>query len=197
MSILCKINLHSWEGCRCRRCGRTRDEAHAWDGCNCSRCGATRDESHAWNGCRCSRCYRTRDESHAWDGCKCSRCGKTRDESHSWDGCKCSKCGKTRDMGHSWSGRNCAKCGANNPAAEAEFERLKNRLRDYMSLSEAVSILGPPTRKLNYDQITDTVFLISWPIGFESRVEWRRPEGTFLAFMRVGETNLYRTKWVD
>ena len=30
---------HKWDGCRCTKCGKTRDEGHAWDGCVCTACG--------------------------------------------------------------------------------------------------------------------------------------------------------------
>ena len=86
---------------------------HKWDGCKCSKCGATRDEQHDWDLCKgiCERCGKKQAEQHEWDGCKCSRCGKVRDEQHNWDGCKCRKCGKTRDEQHHWAGRRCNRCG--------------------------------------------------------------------------------------
>jgi len=105
MAFKCKIGLHSWNGCKCKDCGKTRDEQHDWnkDCEKCSICGKTRDEQHDWNGCKCSKCGKTRDEEHKWwNGCKCPKCGKTRDEQHKWHGCKCSKCGKTRDEQHEW-----------------------------------------------------------------------------------------------
>ena len=51
---------------------------HKWNGCKCSRCGKTRDEQHDWEGCICRRCGKTR---HNWDACSCRQCGKTR---HDW-----------------------------------------------------------------------------------------------------------------
>src|ERR1700756_2579705 len=53
---LCPIGLHTWQGCKCARCGKTRDEGHNWSGCKCSKCGKPREEGHDWNGCRCSLC---------------------------------------------------------------------------------------------------------------------------------------------
>ncbi len=134
MSVLCKIGIHSWSGCRCTRCYTSRDEkhdwsadcelcvkcqehrrdSHIWDGCKCSRCGKIRDEGHTWNGCKCSKCGNTRLEGHSWnDDCaECSKCGMTRDERHhKWSGCTCSKCGRKRDRDHIWKGNECAKCG--------------------------------------------------------------------------------------
>ena len=122
---------HKWNGCKCKRCGETRDDEHAWNACTCRICGKRRDEDHdwdlckgkcricgktcpiehTWNGCKCALCGITRDEEHSWDGCKCTICGKTRDEGHKWNGCKCTICGKTRDEGHSWDGCICTVCG--------------------------------------------------------------------------------------
>ncbi len=72
---------------------------HKWDGCKCSKCGKTRDEGHAYEKIagqckeKCSRCGMERD-AHDWDGCTCRLCGATRDESHTFgeDGF-CVKCG--------------------------------------------------------------------------------------------------------
>lgn len=50
---------------------------HEWNGCKCSKCGKERDQEHDWSGCTCTKCYRTRDEWHEWTGDlqKCIRCG--------------------------------------------------------------------------------------------------------------------------
>jgi len=29
---------HKWNGCKCARCGKSRDENHDWDGCKCEIC---------------------------------------------------------------------------------------------------------------------------------------------------------------
>jgi hypothetical protein len=70
---------------------------HKWDGCKCDKCGKTRDEQHDWDLCKgkCKRCGKPCKEQHEWSGCKCTRCGKVRDEQHDWIGCKCEKCGKS------------------------------------------------------------------------------------------------------
>ena len=80
MSLTCKIKIHSWNGCICSKCDKTRDA------------------NHSWNGCICSKCDKTREASHCWDGCKCSKCGKIRNEYHSWKGCQCSNCGRIKDI---------------------------------------------------------------------------------------------------
>ena len=47
---------HQWNGCKCEKCGKTRDENHNWDGCKCTVCGATRNMEHAWQNGVCPRC---------------------------------------------------------------------------------------------------------------------------------------------
>ncbi len=71
---------HKWNGCKCTRCGKIRDEGHAWNGCTCTICGKSRDEGHVWkptkNACVqvCSRCGRQKS-NHQLDekGC-CTVC---------------------------------------------------------------------------------------------------------------------------
>ena len=73
---------HKWDGCKCTKCGKTRDEGHDWDLCKgvCKRCGATQPAKHDWDLCKgvCKRCGAEQPEQHDWDGLKCKRCGKTR-----------------------------------------------------------------------------------------------------------------------
>ena len=77
---------------------------HKWSGCKCEKCGKTRDEQHDWNGCRCTICGKTQDEGHKYvrtDGCKavCSLCGRmTGSVYHNWVDGKCSDCGKPREI---------------------------------------------------------------------------------------------------
>lgn len=52
---------------------------HKWDGCKCIKCGITRDENHVWAGCRCGKCGKTRNEGHQWADNKCNVCGAIRD----------------------------------------------------------------------------------------------------------------------
>ena len=72
---------HKWNGCKCDKCGKTRDQGHDWSGCKCRRCGATRDEHHAYkpiaNVCqeKCAVCGKTREAHPAVNG-TCSVCGK-------------------------------------------------------------------------------------------------------------------------
>jgi len=119
MSFVCKIGLHSWNGCKCSECGKIRDEQHDWskDCEKCSECGTTRENGHDWsNDCEnCTKCGKTREDQHDWsnDCEKCSICGKTRENQHVWNGCKCSKCRKIRNEQHDWSKdcNTCALCG--------------------------------------------------------------------------------------
>ena len=73
---------------------------HKWNGCKCEKCGKERDEQHDWNGCKCKKCEKSRDENHIFiinpGKCekKCSICGDTRD-SHNLNGNICQHCGKT------------------------------------------------------------------------------------------------------
>ena len=107
MSLKCLFG-HVWDGCKCSRCTKVRDEGHDWakDCEKCSRCGQKGE--HVWDGCRCSRCTKVRDEGHDWakDCEKCSRCGQKGE--HVGDGCRCSVCGKAC---HALLGSKCSKCG--------------------------------------------------------------------------------------
>ncbi len=92
--------LHSWDGCKCRRCGEKRNAGHKWIGCECPDCGrkkTTYDTDHNWDGCCCTTCSVTRDEEHNWvEGCTCKACGKPAEPNHpahQWSGTKCSVCG--------------------------------------------------------------------------------------------------------
>jgi hypothetical protein len=69
MNLRCLVGLHRWQGCKCERCGETRDEGHDWSGCKCLNCGKTRDQSHNWPEDRegqCSACGIRRDQSDDW-----------------------------------------------------------------------------------------------------------------------------------
>lgn len=39
MSLACKIGFHSWDGCICTECGKTRDVKHIWSKSRCVVCG--------------------------------------------------------------------------------------------------------------------------------------------------------------
>ncbi len=59
----CKNAKHKWEGCKCKRCGATRNEGHKWQRqngkCNekCAVCGREGGRiEHQGNGCKCLRC---------------------------------------------------------------------------------------------------------------------------------------------
>ena len=99
MGLKCLFG-HKWNGCKCEKCGKLRDEQHNWDLCKgkCKLCDKTCDEQHDWKGCTCSRCGKVR---HDWDDCKgkCNRCGETREEDHYFDGGEfCKRCGKKPDV---------------------------------------------------------------------------------------------------
>ena len=113
MSLKCLFG-HKWNGCKCSRCGKTRDELHDWDLCKgkCKCCGKTQAEQHDWDGCKCKRCGKTRDEEHNWHNCKCTECGK---ENHRWVEGKCSVCNKEREL-------SCSVCGIANTDFDRHYE---------------------------------------------------------------------------
>ena len=70
---------HKWEGCKCSKCGETRDEEHQWNGCKCIKCGNTRDKEHQFvqeGGCDvvCSVCDK-KTQRHKVEGGICTVCG--------------------------------------------------------------------------------------------------------------------------
>jgi len=50
--------FHKWNGCKCEKCGKTRDKNHRWDLCKgiCIVCGSKCAEQHEWDGCKCQKC---------------------------------------------------------------------------------------------------------------------------------------------
>lgn len=84
MSLLCKIIGHKWNGCKCSRCGETRDDQHDWDLCKgiCKYCNKTQAEQHDWDLCKgvCRRCGVKQAEQHDWRRGECWRCGKLTDD---------------------------------------------------------------------------------------------------------------------
>ena len=91
---------HKWDGCKCTRCGKIRDEQHDFDLCKgkCRRCGKNTYAEHDWIGCKCSRCGQISHANHKWNGCKCEYCGLVK---HNWSNCVCKTCGEKRDE-HDW-----------------------------------------------------------------------------------------------
>jgi len=66
----CKISGHDWFGCKCKRCGETRDEQHVWQPMEgkceqrCAVCGNIKNTHHKWRG-------------SLWWGRECALCGFT------------------------------------------------------------------------------------------------------------------------
>ncbi|MBU1567351.1 MAG: hypothetical protein KJ630_17225 [Proteobacteria bacterium] len=85
--------FHKWEGCKCSKCGKLRDQDHNWDGCICFVCGKERYINHNWDGCICSGCGIKRDQDHILLGCRCIKC-KTEIHLKLWNECICLECGK-------------------------------------------------------------------------------------------------------
>jgi hypothetical protein len=187
MSLKCKLGLHEWNGCKCSKCGKTRDIGHQWNGCQCSKCYKTRDEGHNWRkDCqRCSVCHKTRDIEHRWNGCRCSNCRETRDQDHDWssDCEKCSRCAMVRREHHDWTkdSERCAICGRK--------RTLSQRLRVGMRIYEVENLLGSPSDQTSGANALRTLFGPGTSVGGSARaissfsqqrfVVWRRPEGEY------------------
>jgi hypothetical protein len=60
--VSCKVVGHKWEGCKCTRCGATRDEGHKFKPVEgkceqkCTICGIVKPLPHQWEGDKCTRC---------------------------------------------------------------------------------------------------------------------------------------------
>ena len=120
MNWICKLLGHRWEGCRCARCGQTRDTGHRFAEAE-GRCEHT-----------CALCGKTEPVPHTWDHCRCARCGQQRDTHHLWlkkSECEqvCRICGQERDI-HDWRHVDrgvdrCAVCGAVHRLTAEEIAR--------------------------------------------------------------------------
>jgi hypothetical protein len=42
MPLKCYFGLHSWDGCKCTKCGTLRNKNHDWNSETCSKCGKNR-----------------------------------------------------------------------------------------------------------------------------------------------------------
>ncbi|MDR0501534.1 MAG: zinc ribbon domain-containing protein [Coriobacteriales bacterium] len=88
--VSCKVVGHNFLGCKCTRCGETRDQGHDFrpvqGKCEqkCRVCGKIDEGEHTWvpvNGkCeqKCKICGETETIPHTYDGDRCTRCGKTK-----------------------------------------------------------------------------------------------------------------------
>ena len=67
MGLKCLFG-HQWNGCKCERYGKTRDEQHDWEGCKCKRCGQVRDEQHDLGADSiCNRCWKKIPHECKWE----------------------------------------------------------------------------------------------------------------------------------
>jgi len=54
--------FHKWDGCKCTKCGKTRDEGHVFENVSgkcqqvCKNCGTQIQLTHVWDGCTCRHC---------------------------------------------------------------------------------------------------------------------------------------------
>ena len=129
MKLSCLFG-HKWEGCKCQRCGKLRDEEHKWNYCKCLKCGKVRDEEHNFtyrkkdeNTCvaTCRKCKKIVEQPHDWNSCECKKCGATcHDYQPIPDSCKkkCTKCGDIKMNKHEYIAvegkckKVCKYCGA-------------------------------------------------------------------------------------
>jgi uncharacterized protein (TIGR02145 family) len=58
MNVKCLIGAHTWDGCKCSKCHKIRDEQHDWtkDCEQCSKCGRTRSNAHKFKNRFCTIC---------------------------------------------------------------------------------------------------------------------------------------------
>ena len=157
--------FHKWDGCKCTKCGKVRDEFHTFAGCKCTKCGATRDKEHAFTRVpgtcieRCTVCGKER-EAHSYQGCQCTVCGKTRDEAHAFRNVpgqcvkKCTVCGKEQSLPHDYGkdGMQCVRCGALNPTP---FDLSGLTTAEFQAVQTAVEI----NRKVNKQPSLDKVYV--------------------------------------
>ena len=90
--------VHKWQGCKCEKCGRIRDQEHEWEGCRCKICGkvnhvyeVVHEEYIFGDGCKwdsaqecdgphcgtwCDSYYKGR-EARTIRTLKCKYCGET------------------------------------------------------------------------------------------------------------------------
>lgn len=70
---------HKWNGCKCEKCGKTRDSGHDWTGRVCRICGAAMQvKKTAGSCCICGRSlYRNPDQADRMDNAAryCYQCG--------------------------------------------------------------------------------------------------------------------------
>ncbi|MCL2002938.1 MAG: hypothetical protein FWG72_02905 [Oscillospiraceae bacterium] len=126
---------HKWDGCKCKKCGRIRDEQHERDFLckgECKRCGKRCKIQHDLEGCKCKNCGSEKhDHRYAPDKCRyvCSKCGDSPAlEKHDWNKCICRVCGKQLGLSdyshHTWESvsgvcgkERCSVCGLENDSA--------------------------------------------------------------------------------
>lgn len=150
---------HKWEGCKCTKCGKMRDEQHDWNGCRCRKCGRTRSEGHDY-------IYRQRrknvlGQQKLWCEGECRLCGNTIDIEHDYQPTgkkcvlKCTRCGHTTEAHHFQPvpGRCadiCSVCGEERDYTKIalnDTETIQNREAAILRLKEADMIPDELKRK--------------------------------------------------
>ena len=198
MNLKCLMSSHVWDGCKCTRCGKTRDEGHDWskDCEKCAWCGFARSDKHDWSK----------------DCEKCTRCGSSRSGAHDWskDCEKCTKCFTTRHNAHDWSKnyeQQCAQCGKTRSYREAnvrffeaeESERKARKVRSIKCPICNVSIL--PERMARHEaqckfrQKTDATLKKDEPqhdlkmtkFDHMKSIPLKQPKATGLSWLRASD----------
>lgn len=122
---------HKWDGCKCIKCGKLRNENHDWNLCagKCKKCGRSCNVEHDWEGCKCKNCgekdtsFKAQHNFLSISGkCVnvCSVCGKedaSYNAQHTYQlipgKCEeeCTVCGETQKIKHSYNNGKCTRCG--------------------------------------------------------------------------------------
>ena len=153
----CKKKGHKWvwhkERCQnvCANCGMTQ-ELHDFDGCTCRVCGKRRDSNHRFTQYDRAKCLETCEicgktqPRHDWNHCVCKVCGQKRDSNHDFKRLpgvcreKCSVCGKERGAAHMFDANGvCTVCGFKDPKPFTLKDMTQNELD---ALRFACDIMG-------------------------------------------------------
>ncbi len=154
---------HKWNGCKCTKCGKTRNEGHELNFCTCRICGAKLNENHDWqpveNKCaeRCSVCRKERKREHSYITVE----GKCEE--------KCSRCGQTRQIPHKWQDGYCMVCGEKQ--ADPEATKLINILKSDPNWEKRRDA-GIALEKYKFGEVFDALIFAmknddSWVVRFK------------------------------
>ena len=108
------VDTHHVRRCamKCSVCGRKKIAEHDWDGCRCARCGETRNRDHVWGK---PEQREGASDARIHHRVRCERCGKYAFSPHAFvqkEGCRhyCSGCGY-EEVHHDFVDGTCRDCG--------------------------------------------------------------------------------------